>query len=381
MTETRPSLRILGVRGIPARHGGFETFAEHLSLHLVSRGWDVVVYCQDEGGQAVTEDQWRGVRRVMIPSSRGSLGSVGFDWRAIRDAAQHRSLCLTLGYNTAVFCAWLRAAGVPNVINMDGIEWARGKWGPVPRLWLWLNDWAGCWLGDQLVADHPEIASHLATRGVARRVTMIPYGAPELRDAPVEPLIEFGLTPGRYFIVVARPEPENSILEIVQGHAASERRDWPLVMLGHYDAAHEYHRQVLRSAAASVRFPGAVYDPAIVGALRFHAGAYLHGHQVGGTNPSLVESLGAGCAIIAHDNRFNRWVAGEGAMYFRDAAQCARCIDRVGSEPRLSAAMRQASRERFQECFTLEQIHAEYEALLTSVAARADLWRAAAARQ
>lgn len=365
----RPRLRILGIRGLPAQHGGFETFAEHLALYLVERGWEVVVYCQSASVTTTVEDDWRGVRRVLIPAPDGALGSVVFDWRSISHAARSADLCLTLGYNTAVFTWRLRLAGVRNVINMDGIEWARGKWGPVSKAWFYLNDWAGCWLGDGLVADHPEILTHLASRGVRNRVTMIPYGARELRDAEAAPLAEFGLEPGRFLLVIARPEPENSILEIVEAHAASGV-DHPLVLLGAYYDNHRYHQKVRAAAGPRTRFLGAIYDARKVAALRVHATAYLHGHRVGGTNPSLVEALGAGSAVIAHDNRFNRWVAGPQALYFDSVSACSDCIRGVVVDAGLRARMRAASRARFAEQFTLERIHAEYESLLAAHALR-----------
>ena len=133
---------------MPAAHGGFETFAEHLALHLVQRGWRVTVYCQEEGSGPAVQDEWQGVQRVRIPVAQaGPRGTIVFDWKATLHAAAAGELCLTLGYNTALFCAVLRLRGVPNVINMDGIEWSRAKWGPVAKAWLWLNDWAGCLLG------------------------------------------------------------------------------------------------------------------------------------------------------------------------------------------------------------------------------------------
>lgn len=362
----RPRLRILGIRGVPAEHGGFETFAEHLSLYLVSRGWEVFVYCQHEGDGEIREDEWRGVRRVMVPSGAGSLGSIRFDWRSISHAARRGDLCLTLGYNTAIFCWRLKLAGVPNVINMDGIEWARGKWGPFSRLWFYLNDWAGCWLGDHLVADHPEIEKHLASRGVRTKTTMIPYAARELSNVDPAPLERYGLESGRYFLVVARPEPENSILEIVAGYS-SATRDRPLVLLGNFDESNAYHREVRKAAGPGVRFLGAIYDPFVVHALRGHATAYLHGHRVGGTNPSLVEALGAGNAVIAHDNRFNRWVAGPDALYFGGPEQCSDCLEQVVRDPALLDRMRAGSARRFREQFTFEAVHSKYEALLGSL--------------
>jgi glycosyltransferase involved in cell wall biosynthesis len=359
-------LRILGIRGVPAAHGGFETFAEYLALYLSARGWDVTVYCQEEGHGPQFEDTWQGIRRVRIPVTQsGPKGTIVFDWRATRHAAQSSELCLTLGYNTAVFCGLLRARGIPNLINMDGIEWARAKWGPVAKLWFWLNDWAGCWLGDHLVADHPQIRAHLQTRVGSDKITAIPYGADEIINAPEAPVRALGLEPGHYLTVIARAEPENSILEVVQGFSA-QPRGYKLVVLGNYDEANAYHRAVKAAAGAEVMFVGAIYDKAVVQALRFHSAAYVHGHQVGGTNPSLVEALGAGNPVIAHDNRFNRWVAGEGALYFADAASLSSCVGRVLSDSEARAAMASRSRARFQEAFTWPNVLAQYEALLSA---------------
>jgi glycosyltransferase involved in cell wall biosynthesis len=362
--DLRPSVRILGIRGLPAAHGGFETFAEQLALHLVARGWRVVVYCQEDGHGPTRRDEWRGIERVHIHAAApGARGTVQFDWRAICDAAQHRDLCLTLGYNTAVFCAWLRWRGVRNVINMDGIEWSRAKWGPLAKAWLWLNERAGCWLGNHLVADHPQIAAHLGTRTRASKITMIPYGAVPVDEAPHDALPGFGLEAGRYLTLVARPEPENSVLEVVQGFSRA-RRGVQLAVLGHYDPAVPYHAAVLRSASPEVRFLGAIYDAPLVRALRFHSLAYVHGHQVGGTNPSLVEALGAGNAVLAHDNRFNRWVADTAAHYFSDASSFHELMGRWLHDHETQHEMRLASRARHSQAFTWDQVLERYEALL-----------------
>lgn len=361
-------LRILGIRGVPAAHGGFETFAEYLSLYLVQRGWRVVVYCQEDGDGPVTEDTWEGVERVRIPVAQGGpKGTIVFDWKATAHAARHRDLCLTLGYNTAVFCALLRLKGITNVINMDGIEWSREKWGRVAKLWFWLNDWAGCWLGNKLVADHPEIKLHLMSRVRPGKIAMIPYGADAVTDAPVEPVHAWGLKSGEFLTVIARPEPENSLLEIVTGFSAKPR-GLQLVVLGNYDQQNDYHRAVLEAASSEVKFVGAIYSKSVVRSLRYHSKAYVHGHQVGGTNPSLIEALGAGNAVIAHDNRFNRWVAGDGAVYFEGAEGFSKTLDALLSNPEQIARLSHCGTERFQKDFTWPHILAQYEALLLAEA-------------
>jgi len=361
--NTRRCLRILGIRGVPAAHGGFETFAEELSLFLVARGWRVVAYCQVDGRGPVTEDVWRGVERVHIPVSLGGAkGTMLFDALCIRHAARHRDLCLTLGYNTAVFCAWLRARGVTNIINMDGIEWRRAKWGAAAKAWFWMNDWAGCWLGDHLVADHEEIQAHLRTRTRADRITVIPYGAAPVSQACTEPLAEYGLAPRRYLTLIARPEPENSILEAVRGFSC-RARGLKLVVLGRYSDEQWYHRAIQDAASDEVMFLGAIYDARIVQALRFHSIAYVHGHQVGGTNPSLVEALGAGNAVIAHDNRFNRGVADRSARYFVDGIGFDRVLTALLADPTELDRMRLESRARFLEAYSWGRVLAEYEQL------------------
>jgi len=360
----KPVLRILGTRGVPAAHGGFETFAEKLALHLVNNGWRVVVYCQDDGAGPMVEDNWQGVERVRIPvAAAGPKGTIVFDWRATAHAAQHHDLCLTLGYNTALFCALLRLKGVPNLINMDGIEWSRAKWGAAAKAWFWLNERAGCWLGDHLVADHPQIKVHLQSRVAASKVTTIAYGGEAVTSAPVEPVLALGLRPGGFLTLIARAEPENSILQVVQGFS-TKPRGHQLVVLGHYDSTNSYHQAVKNAASSEVKFIGAVYDKAVVQALRFHSAAYVHGHQVGGTNPSLVEALGAGNPVVAHDNRFNRWVAGDGASYFTSADSLSERMDELLSQPSKLADLRAHGQRRFEAMFTWSDILGQYEALL-----------------
>lgn len=360
-------LLILGTRGVPANHGGFETFAEALSTYLVQKGWRVTVYCQEDWNRTTMyETMWGRVRRVHIPVKQtGALGTIIFDLKAALHARKQPTMALTLGYNTAIFNVLQRLRGKANLFNMDGIEYRRAKWGPVAKLWFWINERIACWTGTHLIADHPEIKAHLATRTREKRITMIPYGADVITDSSTAPLHEFGLESGKFSTVIARPEPENSILEIVQGFS-QQPRGHTLVVLGDFDENNTYHQQVLASASSEVKFLGAIYDKPTVRALRYHSYLYVHGHQVGGTNPSLVEALGAGNPVLAHDNPFNRWVAGaEAAVYFSDSASCAAQFTDLLDHPDHALAMKKAARLRHAEQFTWELVLAEYEKLLT----------------
>jgi hypothetical protein len=175
--ENNRHVNIFGIRGIPAAHGGFETFAEHLSLYLVSRGWSVTVYCQAD--QPVKneprEDKWNGVNRVTFGTTRaGSLGTIEFDFKCVRHSLNKPGVDLVLGYNTAVFNILQRLRGRRVLMNMDGIEWKRSKWGVAAKAWFFVNELIGANISNVAIADHPEIAKHVAGRRIKDSPVMIP---------------------------------------------------------------------------------------------------------------------------------------------------------------------------------------------------------------
>ncbi|HEX4130063.1 MAG TPA: DUF1972 domain-containing protein [Pirellulales bacterium] len=361
----RKTVRILGTHGVPAAYGGFETAAENVALFLVKQGWRVIVYCQTKGTGPITEDVYNGIERVKIPIDRpGWRGTSQFDLISIKHSCKFRDLCLTFGYNTAVFNTLHRLKGIPNVINMDGIEWSRARWGFLRQAILYVNERIGCFVGNHLIADHPEIEAYLLTRAPRRKISTLTYGADPVPTAPEEPVRALGLEPGRYLTLIARPIPENSILEMVQGFSAKPR-GCKLAVLGKFNPdVDEYHRQVVEAASDEVVFLAAIYDKHIVQPLRFHGLAYVHGHTVGGTNPSLVEAMAAGNAVIAHDNAYNRWVVRDGAVYFNSAESFGQRLDEVLSSPEKLEQMRAASTARFYEEFTWDHVAGQYEQLL-----------------
>lgn len=365
------TVRILGTHGVPAAYGGFETAAEHVGLHLHAKGWRVVVYCQVPGSGAISTDTWRGLERVLVPEPRdGWLGTASFDLTCVRHvlaSAGPDDVCLTFGYNTGVFNTAQRLRGIPNVINMDGMEWTRRRWGLLKQGILLANERFAGAVGTVLIADHPLIARYLSRHFGARRVQTIAYGAYAVTEAPSTPVTDLGLTPGDYATCICRPIPENSILEIAQAWASRDR-GIPLVMLGSFDAGDPYHAAVLAAGGDRVLFPGAIYDPDVVTALRFHSRLYLHGHTVGGTNPSLVEAMAAGNAVVAQNNGYNRYVAGAGNRYFDDGPDLAELLDLLVEDRPALATMGAFSRERYAAHYTWSHIGDLYEQALLDAA-------------
>lgn len=364
----KKAINILGIRGIPAAHGGFETFVGRLAPFLRDRGWKVTVFCQHDPEELDRpehgfEDWYEGIRRIHLRSnSNGPHGTIHFDFSATKYVLNQDGIDLVLGYNTAIFMLLQRLRRRAIAINMDGIEWKRAKWSGLAKSWFYLNELLGSRLGNVTIADHPEIASHLSRHGRNGLVT-IPYGADRVVNGDTAYATALGLEPDRYMISIARIEPENSILEIVRGFGRN-RAGRKLAVLGKLTDEHPYHKQIRADAGPDVIFPGPIYDSETVSSLRFNARAYIHGHQVGGTNPSLVESLGAGNAIIAHDNKFNRWTAGSGQLFFSDEFSCAEQISRLFADDLLADQARASARDRFAGTFEWEQVLGQYDDVL-----------------
>jgi glycosyltransferase involved in cell wall biosynthesis len=247
---------------------------------------------------------------------------------------------------------------------MDGIEWSRARWGFFRQAILYTNERIACFIGNHLIADHPEIEKFLLTRAPRRKLSTITYGADPIDDAPTSVPAAYGLEPGRYMTLICRPIPENSIAELIRGFSRTPR-GFKLAVFGDYTPDEDpYHRAVLDSASEEVVFVGSIYDKASVEALRFHSAMYLHGHTVGGTNPSLVEAMAAGNPVLAHDNPYNRWVAQDGAVYFTTEDDVSRHLDELLASPARLEQMRAASLSRYESEFTWEHVAGQYEQLL-----------------
>ena len=196
--DERPTVRILGTHGVPAGYGGFETAAENVALYLRDQGWRVVVYCQQQGRGPVTEDVWNGIERVHIPIERdGWLGTSHFDLVSIRHAVRHRDVCLTFGYNTAVFNVLQRLRGIPQrhqhgrhrVVAARGGDRSSsrscGRTSASPASWA--------------TSSSPTIRRSSATCGRGRgrrRSRRSPTGRTPSTSAPTAAVEELGLRPG-----------------------------------------------------------------------------------------------------------------------------------------------------------------------------------------
>lgn len=322
---------LIGTRGIPAQHGGFETAVEYIGPGLVDRGWDVTVYCRNPG-QRMTE--YRGTHLVNLPALRMKSAETLSHTALSAGHALFRDFDVAIVFNSgnAPFVAPLRLRGLPVAVHVDGLEAQRGKWeGWGARYYNWAER-SSVKRADAIIADALAIGDYVREK-YRRESVYLPYGAP-LVDPPATRVGELGLEPDGYHLSVARFEPENHVLEIVRGYRRSSAQ-LPLVVVGAASYSRDYAQAVQQAAAGDhrIRLVGSVWDQELLDQLYVGARSVLHGHSVGGTNPSLLRAMGASARVTAYDCVFNREVTGGNAMWFTDEAGVSQAVERDEVRP------------------------------------------------
>lgn len=357
---------IIGIRGIPANYGGFETFAEQLAPRLAARGHDVTVYCR-KNAVDYEGDEFRGVRLITLPTIHTKhldtpVHTALSCFRALRERYDVVLVCNAA--NTA-FTAPLRLAGVPVIVNVDGIERLRKKWGRAGRGWYWLSEFLATKMPSAIVSDATVIHDYYRQKWNADS-TMIPYGANTDRPETSAALSTYGLNPGGYLLCVARLEPENNI-DLVLRAFARVKTDLRLVIVGDTPFDNEYKDRLRASAAKDPRvlMTGFLYG-APCKELQAHSYAYIHAADVGGTSPALLESMAMGSAPIASATAQNLEVIGAAGWSFDVGSEdaLAQRIQYATDHPETVATVGDMARTRILDVYSWEAVTDSYERLL-----------------
>ncbi len=297
---------LLGTRGIPALHGGFETAVAHIGPGLAQRGWDVTVYCRNPGQKLRS---FEGTHLVNLPALRLKAAETLSHTALSAGHALFQDYDVAIVFNSgnAPFLAPLKLRGLPVAVHIDGLEAQRAKWEGIGAKYYAWAERSSVKHADAIIADARAIGDHVR-RQYGRESVYLAYGAPILQRAP-ERLGSRELTDQGYHLCVARFEPENHVLEIVRGYRSSTA-ELPLVVVGGASYSHEYAEAIAGAAAGDsrIRLLGPVWDQDLLDDLYLGARSVLHGHSVGGTNPSLLRAMGAAARITAYDCVFNREV-------------------------------------------------------------------------
>jgi len=305
---------IIGSRGIPARYGGFETLAEHLEAGLRGHGLDCTVIGTNDAATrrrlSARLLRWSGVRSAETPV---------LTW-ATRPRVQHGDAVLVLNPVNVWTAKWLQRRGAHVLLHLDGLEHQRAKWGRLPRTVHRRARVVAAKSSLVLVADHPEI-QRLMLQEFGRETVYIAYGGCDEAERDASHRWSADRS-GDHYLVMARPEPENQVLEICRAFSAASTGA-RLIVLGGPSRPNRYWRSIEAAAAADPRIElrGPVWDRSELCALMMTARAYIHGHTVGGTNPSLVDVLSHGTPVLVHDNAFNRRVAHVHGTYWSDSTE------------------------------------------------------------
>jgi glycosyltransferase involved in cell wall biosynthesis len=357
-------IAMLGTRGVPARYGGFETAVEEIGQRLVLRGHEVTVYCRD--ARRTSPDTYLGMRLVHLPSVKGkALETPTHMALSALHLATHPRHDVAIVFNSAnaPFLPLMRLARTPVAVHVDGLEWKRAKWGWAGRRYYrWAESYAVRW-ADALIADAQGIADYYAEEFGAD-TELLSYGAPIQVSPCRDRLPELEVAPEGYHLVVARFEPENHVEEIVAGYRRSSA-ERPLLVVGSAPYADEYTTRVRRAAGDDprIRILGGLWDQDQLDQLYAHCLTYVHGHSVGGTNPSLLRAMGAGTDVIAYDVSFNREVLGECGSYFAQPADLPDLFHAAERRPDLARRRGAHHRSRAANLYDWLEVSAGYEQL------------------
>lgn len=365
-------LAIFGGRGIPSTYSGTETFFIELAPRLVERGHEVIVYCR----RSLFKDRpplYRGVRLIYLPSiETKNLGTLTHTAACMIDVLFRKvDAMLVTNVANALHCVIPRIFRQNCAINVDGIEWKRGKWGRLGKWYFHFNArMCGKILPRGIITDAYAMRK-LYLDEFNTPSACIAYGGNVDRSADPQVVKRYGLEPGNYYLIASRLVPENNAAMIVEGFKKSATPRL-LAIAGDANYRSDFINDLKANAGDRVRFLGHVDNVDHVKELHCNCYAYIHGHMMGGTNPALLKALGFGNCILAHDNPFNAEVLGGHGLLFHDADDLAAKIRLVEDHPELAQNYRMRAPERIRNTYNWDRIVSQYEELFYQLVAGED---------
>lgn len=356
-------IAIIGTRGIPNQYGGFEQFAEYVSVGLADKGHEVFAYSShDHPYQHVG---WKNVHIIHCYDPEQTIGTAGqfiYDLNCVLDAHKRNfDVMLVLGYTSISIWGRYFPRKAVTVVNMDGLEWKRTKYSKPTRRFLQYAERLAVRLFDEHISDSPAIREYLTQKyGITSEY--IPYGA-EIYDDELEDILDqFDLRRCDYFMMMARMEPENNIEPILEGfHRSTSTKT--MIVIG--NTKNKFGQYLVKRFGQDtrIRFMGAIYDSQKIHTLKVLSSLYFHGHSVGGTNPSLLEAMASRALIAAHDNAFNKAVLGQDAFYFSTAEDVLRLVSEQ-VDPVMARQMIANNLEKIRNQYNWKGVIDRYEQVL-----------------
>ena len=367
---------MLGLYGMtmPKLHfTGFETGFGEIAPRLAAMGHDVVMYCRRGSfPEAMRVPEYKGVRLVYVPSPGGKnfSGLIATLFAVMHALAFGRyEIFFFVNVGMGHHAALCRLFGRKVVMNVNGLDWTRAKWGPVAKWYFLSAARSAVRFCNELVTDADAMQVFYREQ-FSKETTMIAYGAYVQSSEHPELIGQYGVTPDDYYLIASRLIPENHADLITEAFLESESKR-KLVIAGGANYDSPFHRKLRSLAGDRVILTGHIDDQEVIRELHCNCFAYLHGHSVGGTNPSLLKAMGYGNCVLALDTVFNREVLADTGLFFpRDKKALAQLIDDVEADPALVHELRRKGPERIVANYTWEKIALQYDVLFREVASR-----------
>lgn len=322
---------IVGSVGLPAKYGGWETLVDHLTRRL-SKSFDFTVYCSAKK-YAKKLAEYNGAKLRYISLDANGVQSIVYDLLSMLKAIRYADTILVLGVSGCVFLPIVKfVSGRRFIVNIDGLEWRRAKWGRFAKWFLKLSEAVAVRFADVVVTDNKAIQDYVSSE-YGRESALIAYGG----DHAVQPLRDngilsrYGLEGLRYAFKVCRIEPENNIDLIIGSFGFYRGLD--LVIVGNWNNS-EYGMRLREKYGhlPHVHLLDPIYDHDILNQMRAACHVYIHGHSAGGTNPSLVEAMSLGLPVVAYGCVFNRETTCNQALFFNSSEALINILDNLDDE-------------------------------------------------
>ncbi len=375
-------IAIVGTRGLPPNYGGYETFTDHFVKHMVERGHDVIVACEGRPRKEKLE-HYNGAKLVYFPTKPPRIYSLRKIYEGINDLYFYLRLArkcdimyILAGMGTqAIMATRLLNPKIKIVTSSDGLEWKRSKYSKLERFLIKSFVKTSLRNSDLIIHDNPELIEAFPDHDLGK-TAVIEYGVSIPGKIPWETstLEKIGrnipdISPGKYWMVVARLQNDNNTHHIIRGFVDSNS-ELPLIVVG--DVWDTGYSKKLKSICRldsrdRIFMTGGIYDLQTLDMLRAHCTGIIHGHSAGGTNPSLLEAMSLGKYVIAHDNIFNRHVLNNVSDFFSDSEELSKIIDRSESDVELREKIGQENLRRVKEHYLWKQCFDKYDVEFSNI--------------
>ena len=338
-------LSIIGSVGVPANYGGWETLVENI-IFLLGDNFEITVFCSSKIYKNKIYE-YKNAKLIYINLYPNGLQSIFYDAISLYKSNKFADITLILGISGAIFMPFLKNTKNKLVINLDGIEWKRSKWSFFAKIFLRLSEFIAVRFADRVIVDNKGISDYIFNK-YKKKINLIAYGGDHANKIKLSLKVKKNYNiPNVYAFKVARIEPENNIEMLLN---CFSKTGFPLVIVGNWKSS-QYGRDLIQKfkKISNIKILDALYDLKILNQIRSNAFIYVHGHSVGGTNPSLVEAMASGLPIFAYDVNFNRYTTDNSCLYFKNEKELNSLILNINKNviSKIGIKMKQVANQKY----------------------------------